>query len=1264
MIFSRRLFLSFCILFLCSPWVFSAPVITEFQADNSATLSDEDGDFNDWIEVFNPDGADFDLSGCYLTDDELLLTKWQFPAGTNLGASKFLVVFASDKDRTVAGSQLHTNFKITAGGEYLALVAADGMTILHEYVAPYPIQFEDASYGLQQLGSTTEETLIEVAANCTVLVPTNGTLGATWTANGFDDSSWTSGATGVGYERSSGYDSYFNIDVESEMYGQRTSVYLRVPFTVGNVGEISDLEMQLQYDDGFVAYLNGVEVGRDRATGSVTWASTASNDHTDSLASQFTPFDLGAYTNLLVEGTNVLAIHGLNTNTTSSDLLFRPRLIGTRLSNPSLGGPGYFLTPTPGAVNGADQGLPSSEVTISVPSTTFTSSFQVALSGAQAGQSIRYTLDGSEPSTSSSLYSGALTISQSSQLRARVVGAGNALGPVAMASYLSMSSDVSGFSSNLPIVILENWNGGKPNGDTDGFWAIIEPDAAGDQRSHMSGPMAISTRCNMKVRGSSSAGFPKYSLSLESQDEGKNDQSISPLGMPAESDWVLSGRYSFDRALMRNPLIYQLSNETGEYAVRTRFVEVFLNTGGGGLSYGNSYFGVYALMEKIKRDDDRMDVKKISPSDVTEPGVTGGYLWKKDRLDPGDSGFSVNSMGTFGWVYPKEEDVVSGQRNWLTNHLNEFDAALYNSGWTNPTTGKHFTEYIDNFSWLRHHWLNTLAMNVDGFRLSGYYYKHHDETNGGKVGAGPIWDFDRTMGSTDSRSSNPSAWDGTGDSSQTYGDSRFPWWGRALENPDFRQEHTDLWQKLRETTFSTTNIHAIIDGFAGELNDQDPAGSNPGLGTSPQDRNFDKWSAVSPSGGYVNQVNVLKNWLATRATWIDGQYTGRPSFLLSPGQVSAGTNVGFTGGGGTIYYTRDGSDPRLSGGGVSPQATTGSLVGVNSTTIIRARARSGSGLTSWSGEIQGTYLVGALANATNLVISEIQYAPAAPNPAEAAVSVDPSDYEWIELTNIGSEVVDLTDVHFEAGIEFTFTESSITTIAPGARVLIVRNQAAFVARYGSSMNTNIAGEFTPSRLDNAGERIHLVDALGITIQDFTYSDQLPWPTESGFTGYSLVLVPDGTSVPDHGAAGNWRSSTLSGGNPATTDRVILVGDPLADDDGDQLSKLMEHALGTSDLNSGEGSSVIDVAIESLTVNDLEGTYVTMTFQRALAADDVTVRVESGTDLRGWSFGESHSVLVSQINHGNGLSTVKYRSALPYDPDNVPTWFFRLSAESQ
>lgn len=1242
----------------------AVPLITEFQANNSSTLSDEDSDQSDWIELFNPDAVSVDLGGYYLTDDAASLTKWAIPAGVSLAPSNFLVIFASDKDRAIAGSELHTNFKLSSAGEYLALVAPDGVTVVDEYAPSFPVQFEDSSYGLQQLGNTSDETLIETGAACSVLVPPNGNLGATWQSVGFNDAAWTTGTTGVGYERSSGYDSAINTNIEGQIYNQQTSVYVRIPFLVTAANEISDIQLLLQYDDGFVVYLNGVEVARDRAPTTLAWNSAASSDHPDGSALQFNSFDLGAFTNQLVDGNNVLAIHGLNRSSTSSDLLFRPRLIATRLSDPSLGDAGYFLIPTPGAVNGNEQGLPASAVTISEPSRTFSTNFQVALSGAEAGQSIRYTLDNSEPTVSSTLYSGAFTITQSTQLRARIFGANGSSGPISMASYLKLESDIANFSSNLPIVVLENWSSGKPNGDTDGFWAIIEPDANVDNRSRMSAGFAMATRCNMKVRGSSSAGFAKYSLSLESQDESKEDQAISPLGMPEESDWVLSGRYTFDRALMRNPLIYQLSNETGEYAVRTRFVEVFLNTGGGNLSYASDYVGVYALMEKIKRDNDRVGVKRLSPGDVTEPDVTGGYLWKKDRLDPGDSGFSVNSMGTFGWVYPKEDEVAPAQQTWLRGHLNELDTALYNPSWTNPTTGKHFTEYIDNFSWLRHHWLNTLAMNVDGFRLSGYYYKHHDETNGGKVGAGPIWDFDRTMGSTDSRDNDPRRWDGTGDSSRTYGDSRFPWWGQALMNPDFRQEHTDLWQELRQTTFSTANIDSIIDDFGSQLDFQDPAGINPGLGNSPQARNFNRWTAVRPSGGYTNQVNVLKNWLASRATWIDGQYTAKPQFTVAPGVVSAGTNVSFSGAGGTVYYTTDGSDPRLPGGGVSSSASTNPPVNVTSTMVISARARSGTGLTSWSGPTQGTFLVGTPASASNLVISEMMYAPASPDVAEQLISTDPSDFEWIELMNVGNEVVQLADVRFEAGIDFSFTGGNFATLAPGARMLVVRNLAAFEARYGTSLSNSIAGEFGPTRLDNAGERIHLVNALGSTIQDFTYGDSFPWPGEAGFPGYSLALVQGQTATPDHGDPANWRSSGFLGGSPVGTDQTILEGDPMADLDKDGIVSIVEHALGTSDTDGGEGGTAIDVGVQSFTVNDIINDFLVISFQRKITADDVIVVPEIGSNLASWAGDQSAVVFVSEVNGDDGQSTVIYRSAQPFDPLLHERFFFRLAVSER
>ncbi len=123
--------------------------ISEFMASNNMTLADEDGAYSDWLEIHNSQTTALDLTGWYLTDDATNLTKWQFPTMT-LTADSYLVVFASNKNRALSGSELHTNFKLGSGGEYLALVQSDGTTIASEYSPQYPQQWADISYGLDE----------------------------------------------------------------------------------------------------------------------------------------------------------------------------------------------------------------------------------------------------------------------------------------------------------------------------------------------------------------------------------------------------------------------------------------------------------------------------------------------------------------------------------------------------------------------------------------------------------------------------------------------------------------------------------------------------------------------------------------------------------------------------------------------------------------------------------------------------------------------------------------------------------------------------------------------------------------------------------------------------------------------------------------------------------------------------------------------------------------------------------------------------------
>lgn len=140
----------FLVLFHLSSLIgWAAPVISEFMASNETTLADEDGDFMDWIEIYNPDDEEVDLGGYFLTDDALIPNRWQFPP-TILGPGEWLVVFASGKDRDVG--ELHTDFKLSAGGEYLGLVAPDGVTVVSDFGEQYPPQFEDESFGAGDFG--------------------------------------------------------------------------------------------------------------------------------------------------------------------------------------------------------------------------------------------------------------------------------------------------------------------------------------------------------------------------------------------------------------------------------------------------------------------------------------------------------------------------------------------------------------------------------------------------------------------------------------------------------------------------------------------------------------------------------------------------------------------------------------------------------------------------------------------------------------------------------------------------------------------------------------------------------------------------------------------------------------------------------------------------------------------------------------------------------------------------------------------------------
>jgi hypothetical protein len=329
--------------------------------------------------------------------------------------------------------------------------------------------------------------------------------------------------------------------------------------------------------------------------------------------------------------------------------------------------------------------------------------------------------------------------------------------------------------------------------------------------------------------------------------------------MPAEADWVFNAPLDFDRSLMRNSLAFHLSNAVGRYAPRTRFAELYVVGGGAAVTQAH-YVGVYEITEHIKRDRDRVDIARLDVTDVTEPDLTGGYIWKEDRTGPDESGFRAGTGGgafefqqPFTYADPDEADLLPVQRDYLARTLDDLGDALAAPDGIGPT-GAHYSALIDVGSFIDHHIVNVFTKNPDAFRLSGYFSKDRL----GVVVAGPVWDFDRTMGcAADDRAEDPTHWDASNITSDCTFMFEHGFYRGLFDDPAFRDAY---WQRLAELLsgpLSPTATQAFIDDSAALL-------------AEPAARNFARWSDYPPRGSYDDELALLTNWLGERHAWMTG----------------------------------------------------------------------------------------------------------------------------------------------------------------------------------------------------------------------------------------------------------------------------------------------------------------------------------------------------------------------------------------------------------
>ncbi|MEU7618227.1 CotH kinase family protein [Micromonospora rifamycinica] len=493
------------------------------------------------------------------------------------------------------------------------------------------------------------------------------------------------------------------------------------------------------------------------------------------------------------------------------------------------------------------------DIVFSVPTGTFRDELAVALGTAVAGAEIRYTTDGTLPRADSPRYDGTpLLLTDTTQLRAWAFVDGAAAGDPGTALYVERAVDV---SLDLPILLVDGYGQGSPGREFVDAAALLFAPVGG--QASLSAPPTLATRIGYHLRGTSSSLFGKAPYRVEFRDNEDDDVDLPVLGMPAESDWVLRGPYT-DKALIREALTFDLAREMGFPAPRYAFVEFYHNVADRPVG-AEDYQGVYLIVETIKNAENRLDLKKLDPDDVTLPAISGGYIVKFEWLTAEEPTLPCTGRSATCWHYLEVVDpspLPPEQQAWLTGHLQQFNDVLQSRDFADPTTG--YPAWIDVGSFVDSFILNELTRNFDAYARSSYFYKDR----GGKINAGPLWDLDLTYGVGGGDNLDTTGWQ--------YEQQRWPkpnnWMNRLVTDPAFMAAVRARWAELRQGPLSPAQLDTRVARLTAPL-----AGA--------ADRNFQRWPnlttekigpIVTPTADtWQGQVGYLRDWMDRRMAWLD-----------------------------------------------------------------------------------------------------------------------------------------------------------------------------------------------------------------------------------------------------------------------------------------------------------------------------------------------------------------------------------------------------------
>ncbi len=1150
-------------------------LISEFMADNDSTLLDGDRNSSDWIEIHNTSPDAVDLTGWYLSDDPDDLRKWPFPS-ISIPDNGFLIVFASGQevdDYVDSLGDLHANFKLSRNDEdqheSVVLVQPDGeggVIPAHAYL-DYPVQSEDVSYGLAREMKFTS--LVIEGDDAAALIPSGPVEG--WLDVDFDDAGWPlKGATGVGYERSTGYGDLIHLDV-SNMRGQNTSVYIRIEFEIADPSVFDTLTLRMKYDDGFVAYLNGDRVEGANDPESPQWDSQATTGHEASV-SDYDDFDITDWIGALLPGKNVLAIHGLNVTLTSSDMLILPELIAVDVSDVQDSSVMYFTAPTPRTPNATGVLGYVADTKFTVDRGFFTRPFDVIITTATEDAQIYYTLDGSTPTPETGItYIEPIVVSETTVLRAAAFKPGYQPSNVDTQTYIFVS-DVITQSSGAP---GPGWPTSSVTGQV--FEYGMDPEVTGDpEYAGLIDDALLAVPTISLVTDLDNLFDPSFGIYVNAQQHGRawerpvSVELIYPDGAegPGFPDGADEG-FQVDGGL-RIRGGFSRTGSNPKHAFRLFFRSEY---GDGKLNY--PLFGDEGVdsFDKV----DLRTAQNYSWSFQNDAANTMcREVWARDTQGLTGQGYTRSRYyhlyinGHYWGVYQTQERAEAAfGASYFGGDREEYDtvkAAGSSGGYTTEATDGNLDAWrrlwdlsIQGFAGDANYYyaqgLDSLAherdpkysvlLDVDNlidYMLVIFYNGDRDapiseflgntrtnnwfsvrNKNGEEGFRYFVHDPEHTLsrGATDRTGPYP-----CGDQFQY---SNPQWLHQQLvAHPEYRLRFAD---HAHRHLFNggVLTADAAIERFLARAEQIDMAIIAESARWGSSWLNKSTWQSALDNEVrtfFPGRAQVVLNQFRNKGWYPDVQ---APVFNQHGGSFAEGFSLSMSAST-LIYYTLDGTDPRKTGTGQAVGNRYAGAIPLEKTTLVKARALGGK--SKWSALNEALFV---LDEPSPLRITEIMYHPREPSGAEAEGGYTADDLDFIELKNTGSNTIGLAGITFADGIAFDFTEGDIHSLEPGEHVVVVKNKAAFTSRYSSWRDMNIAGEFQfpVNSLDNGGERIALEDGLRRTILSFRYEDE--WcPTTDGL-GFSLVVRDENAPSDTWRKEIGWRPSTGVDGSPGADD---------------------------------------------------------------------------------------------------------------------------------